>query len=355
MPCTCASRRPRTSRLAMTKGVNYPQGPARVGRRDRRRRRPRAPRGAAGRVRRGSLSPEPAAAPARARRAAAARMTIDTDAQRARASWTRCSRATPSARWLGVELVEARAGRIARCRMTRARRHGERLRCRRMAASCSRSPTARWPSRATPAARDVTGRAWTTRISYSRRAVRRRATSSIARRASRRPSRNQDWRHYRSDRVARQDGTTASRLVPRHRRTRTAQQHPPRDPWIHDCRRIHRRRRPHRRRQHRRPAERRARRRPGGARDRRARSRGIPSLDPARIADVILGCANQAGEDNRNVARMALLLAGLAGHACPGETVNRLCASGMSAVAHAARARRSSARATSTSPAASRA
>jgi 3-oxoadipyl-CoA thiolase len=62
-----------------------------------------------------------------------------------------------------------------------------------------------------------------------------------------------------------------------------------------------------------------------------------PSLDPARVADVILGCANQAGEDNRNVARMALLLAGLP-VTVPGETVNRLCASGMSAVANAARA-----------------
>ena len=61
-----------------------------------------------------------------------------------------------------------------------------------------------------------------------------------------------------------------------------------------------------------------------------------PTLDPARITDVILGCANQAGEDNRNVARMALLLAGLP-ISVPGETVNRLCASGMSAVAHAAR------------------
>jgi 3-oxoadipyl-CoA thiolase len=61
-----------------------------------------------------------------------------------------------------------------------------------------------------------------------------------------------------------------------------------------------------------------------------------PGLDPARLADVILGCANQAGEDNRNVGRMALLLAGVP-HAVPGETVNRLCASGMSAVAHAAR------------------
>jgi acetyl-CoA acyltransferase len=62
-----------------------------------------------------------------------------------------------------------------------------------------------------------------------------------------------------------------------------------------------------------------------------------PTADPAAIADVVLGCANQAGEDNRNVARMALLLAGLP-VTVPGETVNRLCASGMSAVAHAARA-----------------
>ena len=60
------------------------------------------------------------------------------------------------------------------------------------------------------------------------------------------------------------------------------------------------------------------------------------NLDPARITDVILGCANQAGEDNRNVARMALLLAGLP-VSVPGETVNRLCASGMGAVANAAR------------------
>ena len=62
-----------------------------------------------------------------------------------------------------------------------------------------------------------------------------------------------------------------------------------------------------------------------------------PSLDAARITDVILGCANQAGEDNRNVARMAVLLAGLP-VSVPGETVNRLCASGMSAVANASRA-----------------
>ena len=61
------------------------------------------------------------------------------------------------------------------------------------------------------------------------------------------------------------------------------------------------------------------------------------SLDPSRITDVILGCANQAGDDNRNVARMAALLAGLP-VSVPGETVNRLCASGMSAVANAARA-----------------
>jgi 3-oxoadipyl-CoA thiolase len=62
-----------------------------------------------------------------------------------------------------------------------------------------------------------------------------------------------------------------------------------------------------------------------------------PSLDPARITDVILGCANQAGEDNRNVARMSLLLAGLP-ISVPGITVNRLCASGMSAVTMAAAA-----------------
>ncbi|HEX8726014.1 MAG TPA: 3-oxoadipyl-CoA thiolase, partial [Gemmatimonadaceae bacterium] len=60
------------------------------------------------------------------------------------------------------------------------------------------------------------------------------------------------------------------------------------------------------------------------------------SVDPARVTDVVMGCANQAGEDNRNVARMALLLAGLP-VTVPGETVNRLCASGLSAVAHAAR------------------
>lgn len=62
-----------------------------------------------------------------------------------------------------------------------------------------------------------------------------------------------------------------------------------------------------------------------------------PNLEPSAIADVVFGCANQAGEDNRNVARMALLLAGLP-VTVPGETVNRLCASGMSAVVNAARA-----------------
>jgi acetyl-CoA acyltransferase len=65
-----------------------------------------------------------------------------------------------------------------------------------------------------------------------------------------------------------------------------------------------------------------------------------PNLDPAAIADVVLGCANQAGEDNRNVARMALLLAGLP-VSVPGQTVNRLCASGLNAVASAAQAARS--------------
>ncbi len=63
----------------------------------------------------------------------------------------------------------------------------------------------------------------------------------------------------------------------------------------------------------------------------------FPGVDPAQIGDVLLGCANQAGEDNRNVARMALLLAGLPVEV-PGETVNRLCASGLSASMAAARA-----------------
>lgn len=65
------------------------------------------------------------------------------------------------------------------------------------------------------------------------------------------------------------------------------------------------------------------------------------SLDLEMIGDVIMGCANQAGEDNRNVARMASLLAGLP-FSVPGETVNRLCASGMSAGAQAMRAIRNS-------------
>jgi acetyl-CoA acyltransferase len=62
-----------------------------------------------------------------------------------------------------------------------------------------------------------------------------------------------------------------------------------------------------------------------------------PQIPVEEVADVILGCVNQAGDDNRNVARMALLLAGLP-HSVPGETVNRLCASGMSAVIQASRA-----------------
>jgi 3-oxoadipyl-CoA thiolase len=62
-----------------------------------------------------------------------------------------------------------------------------------------------------------------------------------------------------------------------------------------------------------------------------------PQLPPDIIEDVFLGCANQAGEDNRNVARMATLLAGLPS-SVPAETVNRLCASGMAAATHAARA-----------------
>lgn len=61
-----------------------------------------------------------------------------------------------------------------------------------------------------------------------------------------------------------------------------------------------------------------------------------PGIDVTQIGDVVMGCANQAGEDNRNVARMALLLAGLP-YTVPGETVNRLCASGLSAAMAAAR------------------
>lgn len=63
----------------------------------------------------------------------------------------------------------------------------------------------------------------------------------------------------------------------------------------------------------------------------------LPALDPARVDDVYWGAANQAGEDNRNVARMAVLLAGLP-ETVPGATVNRLCASGLEAVTSAARA-----------------
>src|SRR6186997_1978663 len=61
-----------------------------------------------------------------------------------------------------------------------------------------------------------------------------------------------------------------------------------------------------------------------------------PQIDWAQLDEVIFGCANQAGEDNRNVARMALLLAGLPA-SVPGTTVNRLCSSGLEAVNIAAR------------------
>src|SRR6266581_4980751 len=62
-----------------------------------------------------------------------------------------------------------------------------------------------------------------------------------------------------------------------------------------------------------------------------------PKVDWAELDDVIYGCANQAGEDNRNVARMALLLAGLPVEV-PGATVNRLCGSSLEAISVAARA-----------------
>ena len=62
-----------------------------------------------------------------------------------------------------------------------------------------------------------------------------------------------------------------------------------------------------------------------------------PQIDLAAIDDVIYGCANQAGEDNRNVARMSALLAGLPSQV-PGGTINRLCGSGMDAIGQAARA-----------------
>ncbi|TNE99476.1 MAG: 3-oxoadipyl-CoA thiolase, partial [Bacteroidetes bacterium] len=61
------------------------------------------------------------------------------------------------------------------------------------------------------------------------------------------------------------------------------------------------------------------------------------SIDPLLVEDIIFGCANQAGEDNRNVARMSGLLAGLP-YQIGGETVNRLCASGMASVINASRA-----------------
>src|SRR5690606_39801632 len=61
-----------------------------------------------------------------------------------------------------------------------------------------------------------------------------------------------------------------------------------------------------------------------------------PGLDPAAIDDVFYGCANQAGEDNRNFARMSAMLAGLP-TSVPGVTINRLCASGLEAVGQAGR------------------
>jgi len=65
--------------------------------------------------------------------------------------------------------------------------------------------------------------------------------------------------------------------------------------------------------------------------------RRSPAVEPAAVDEVFFGCANQAGEDNRNVARMSLLLAGLPEHV-PGVTVNRLCASGLEAAVQASRA-----------------
>src|SRR6201993_2994143 len=62
-----------------------------------------------------------------------------------------------------------------------------------------------------------------------------------------------------------------------------------------------------------------------------------PAVDWAAVDDVVYGCANQAGEDNRNVGRMALLLAGLPKE-IPGTTINRLCGSSLDAIAVAARA-----------------
>src|ERR1019366_1889797 len=68
----------------------------------------------------------------------------------------------------------------------------------------------------------------------------------------------------------------------------------------------------------------------------RALVASLPKVDWDEVDEVIYGCANQAGEDNRNVARMALLLAGLP-ESTPGMTVNRLCASGLDAVIAGAR------------------
>uniref|UniRef100_UPI0027BAAA9C thiolase family protein n=1 Tax=Aquabacterium sp. TaxID=1872578 RepID=UPI0027BAAA9C len=69
----------------------------------------------------------------------------------------------------------------------------------------------------------------------------------------------------------------------------------------------------------------------------RALAERNPNLDWEQVTDVLFGCANQAGEDNRNVARMSLLLAGLP-QIVPGATINRLCGSGMDAIGTAARA-----------------
>jgi acetyl-CoA C-acetyltransferase len=69
----------------------------------------------------------------------------------------------------------------------------------------------------------------------------------------------------------------------------------------------------------------------------RALAERNPGVDWSALDDIIMGCANQAGEDNRNVARMAALLGGL-GETAPGTTINRLCGSGLDAVAMAARA-----------------
>ena len=63
----------------------------------------------------------------------------------------------------------------------------------------------------------------------------------------------------------------------------------------------------------------------------------LAKLDWDRVDDVVFGCVNQAGEDNRNIARMATLLSGLPTH-IPGSTINRLCGSGLDAISIAARA-----------------